>query len=398
MAVPSSDPTVRRAGGAWVFHGGVPWDTPWLNDQQLAHALAAEAPVLYVEPPRSPLSELRRGRRSGSRARLVRPGLRRAEGGVHVLTVVGLPPIGSEPMQRASAPLLRAQVRWAVQRLRLGRVAAAVAMGPGARRLKGAAGEQRFVAFVSDWLEAGSDLLGLDASAVARASAELWRAADVLCVTSAPLQEVLQSRGFEPQLLPHGFDATVAPAFDAAAAPDAFGAAGDPVMVVAGRLNGRLDLGVLGTLADRFRRGTLFLVGPIAGRDLGPELGRLLERDNVVHVAAQSREKLPAYLRHADVLLVPYRADEWSRYSSPMKVWDYLYAGPPIVGQGCPPLAEIGEPLAYHGEGGEQFCEAVVRALADADADADDVAARRRALARSNTWSDRAAQLRRLVA
>jgi len=389
MAAPSNDP--------WVFYGSVPWDTPWLNDQQLAHAIAAETPVLYVEPLRSPVSDLRGARRpAGAQRRILLPGLRRREGGVHVLTVVGLPRVRSERMQRLSAPLARAQIRWAIRRLRLGPVAASVGMTPQSRRLKGAARERVFVAFVSDWLEAGADLLGLDREDIVKATAGLWRAADVLCVTSRALEDELRARGFDPQLLPHGFDDTLAPAFDAAPVPDVYETAGSPVMVMSGRLNRRVDVALLGTLADRFENGTVFLVGPVATGDRDPGLERLLERRNVVHVPTQGRDQLPGYLRNADVLLIAYVPDDWIRFSYPMKVWDYLYAGTPMVGYACPALADFPEPIAYNGESHDETCAAVERALAAPDATG--VVAQRRELALSNSWRDRAARLRELVA
>jgi len=400
LASPSLDSTVNRdrGGESWVFYGGVPWDSPWLNDQQLAHALAAEDRVLVIEPPRSPLSGLRadgRARGRGKAEWIVRPRLRRGEGGVDVLTTVALPKVGSVRSQRLSAPLVRAQVRWAMRRLGIESAWAAVGMGPQARRYKGAAKERVFVGFVSDWLEAGSDLLHQDRAALAAASRGLWQAADLLCVTSRPLQERLESRGFASRLIPHGFDDSVARMYDESAPPREYAAAGSPIMVVAGRLNKRLDVELLSALAARFPRGTLVLVGPLAARDSTRALRRLLERRNVLHLPTKSRAALPAYLRHADVLLIPYVADEWSEYSSPMKVWDYLYAGAPIVGQGCPPLAELGEPIAFPGATPEEVGAAIERALAVADAPA--LAARRRQLARENTWRTRAAQLRRAV-
>jgi teichuronic acid biosynthesis glycosyltransferase TuaH len=381
-----------RAPGAWVFLGGVPWDSPWLNDQHLAHALAAEDRVLYVEPPRSPLTGLRGGGERGPR----RPRLARREGGVHVLTTVALPKVGDPRSQRLSAPLLRAQVRWAARRAGLGPVAATVGMGPSAVWLRGAAGERLFAAFVSDWLEAGGGLLGADRATLASASRRLWRTADLLLATSEPIRAALAAEGFPAVLLPHGFDAAVAPIFDSAGRPPEYEGAGRPVMVVAGRLNGRVDAGLLDAVAAARPEGTLFLIGPLRPRDATPELRALLARENVVHLPTKAREALPPYLRHADLLLVPYVADEWSRYSSPMKVWDYLYAGAPLAGQGCPPLAELGEPVAFAGEGRGAVLEAVERALSPEAGNG--VAAARRAIARANTWQDRAARLRTAVA
>jgi teichuronic acid biosynthesis glycosyltransferase TuaH len=379
---------------SWVFFGGVPWHTPWLNDQQLSHALAAADPVLYVEPPRSPLSGLR-DRASGGSERVLRPRLRRGENGVHILTTIALPGVGRSWSQRLSAELVRAQVAWAARRVALPKPVVAVGMGPQARLLRGAAGDRSFIAFVSDWLEAGSVLLGTPRATLAKASRSLWLAADRLCVTSGLLQEELVARGFESSLVEHGFDDTLIDVFEHAEPPSEYRGAGSPIIAVAGRLNGRLDVGLLERFASRYRGGSLFLIGPLAPRDATPQLRAVLDRQNVTHVPTRSRTQLPAYLRHADLLLVPYIADEWSRYSSPMKVWEYLYAGAPLVGHGCPPLVDLGEPLAYHGSTHDEVLDAVERALS---ADDPGLVARRRELAAENTWQQRAAELRTLAA
>lgn len=361
-----------------MIHGGVAFDSPWLNDQHLAHGLArAGAEVLYVDPPES-------------LARARRPTLRTAAAGVRVLRPVALPKLGAPWSQRLSAPLVRAQLRRA---LRGETARAAVAFSPPGRCRRGAAGERRFVAFTSDWLPAGAGLLGVGADVLERECAALWAVADVVCVTSAALQDELAGRGVAAHVLAHGFDDAVAGRYDAPAPADYDGLP-RPLLAVAGRLNARLDLDLLGALADHRPDATLVLIGPIAARDRTPALEALLGRPKVVHVLSRSREELPPYLAHADALLIPYVADTWNRYSSPMKVWDYLYAGPPIVAHGLPGVARE-QPDIPDAAGPEQFV-----ALVDAALAADDPAgrARRRAAALAGTWTVRVAQLRELVA
>ena len=47
---------------------------------------------------------------------------------------------------------------------------------------------------------------------------------------------------------------------------------------------------------------------------------------------------LPAYVRYLDCALLPYVDSEWTRYQSPLKLWEYLYSGAPIVGMGSAEL------------------------------------------------------------
>jgi glycosyltransferase involved in cell wall biosynthesis len=111
-------------------------------------------------------------------------------------------------------------------------------------------------------------------------------------------------------------------------------------------------------------------------------------------LGVKGRAELPAYLSHLDCSLMPYRRDEWGRHGSPLKVWDYLYAGPPVAGTGYVALREFPAPLVEYAEGADDFAARVLSALEEPAG----AAATRRAHARANTWEARAAQIADIVA
>jgi hypothetical protein len=121
-------------------------------------------------------------------------------------------------------------------------------------------------------------------------------------------------------------------------------------------------------------------------------LARFCARPNVHTIGVRSREELPAYLAELDCCLVPYLEGDWSRHGSPLKLWDYLYAGPPVVGSGYLALLEYPAPLVHFAVGAQGFVGAIERALA-----CDGGRAERRAFALANTWQARAAQFEQLV-
>ena len=134
-------------------------------------------------------------------------------------------------------------------------------------------------------------------------------------------------------------------------------------------------------------------VGHVSPR-LPARAARLLESLPNVHVLGPvDRKGLPPYISHLDVALLPYLEDEWGAYGSPLKIWDYLYAGPPIVGSGYLELQDFPPPLIRFNSGVPAFIASVEEALAE------DGAGRsiRRKYALENTWDDRARQLDRVV-
>jgi glycosyltransferase involved in cell wall biosynthesis len=257
--------------------------------------------------------------------------------------------------------------------------------------LLGAARESLRVYLVKDLAEAGAAMLGKDAAVVARQMAEMCARADLVVAVTPALRDTLAERGVRSELLPHGFHSELAPVYDGASRPAEYEALPSPRLGYTGRIDARLDFEALELLADRFAHGSVVLVGPVSPLLADEAFDRLARRHNVHLLGARPREELPGYARHLDCCLMPYRDDEWLRHGSPLKLWDYLYAGPPLVGSGCAALRDY--PLVSFAESPGDLPELVERALRDGAAER----AERRAFALANTWDRRAEQLGEIV-
>jgi glycosyltransferase involved in cell wall biosynthesis len=77
--------------------------------------------------------------------------------------------------------------------------------------------------------------------------------------------------------------------------------------------------------------------------------------------------RLPNYLRGIDVALLPQRSNGYTRAMFPMKFFEYLAAGTPVVATKLPALAEF---AAFHriAETPQAFVAGIEAALADPDA------------------------------
>jgi hypothetical protein len=313
----------------------------------------------------------------------------RSTGRVHLFRPLALPP-RSHPRARAlSEPFERRQVSRAVAAFGLERPVAVWAHAT--QPLHGAAGELLSVSLVKDWIEAGAELVGRDSKEIAAGRRAMWERADLICATSTELARSLSALGYDATVLKHGFHAELASRYDAPA-PAEYEGLSRPLLGYAGRIDGRLDFQVLRELAERFARGSLLLIGPTSPRVPRIELARLAALPNVHLLGTRARDQLPAYLRHLDCCLLPYAPGEWARHGSPLKLWDYLYAGPPIVGSGYLALREYPPPLVNFVSGARPFAAAVEAALT-----AGDGRERRHAFALANSWEARAGQFQQLV-
>ena len=256
----------------------------------------------------------------------------------------------------------------------------------------GAVGELRVAYLVKDWIPAGAHLFDRQTEDLAAEQDAMCAAADVVCAVSPRLQAALSARGFDAVLLPHAFHADLAPLYESRS-PLEYRRLPRPLLGYAGRIDGRLDFELLRRLADAFPAGSLALIGPVSPRVDGADLRSLMARPNVHLLGTRARRELPPYISGLDCCLLPYRGGEWARHGSPLKLWDYLYAGPPIVGAGYEALTDYPPPLVRFATATEDFIEGTREALAEPGVGRE----ARRSLALENTWDARAGVLADLL-
>jgi glycosyltransferase involved in cell wall biosynthesis len=144
-----------------------------------------------------------------------------------------------------------------------------------------------------------------------------------------------------------------------------------PIIGYVGTIQGRLDIQLIEALATSHAVGSIALVGPIWYPSLAAQLRALPK----VHLLGrQSWWRTPDFVRSFDVGIVPHKLSSFSASMDPMKVYEYLAAGIPVVSTG----QEIGT--------AETFVAAVEEALAG---DSEELRQSRRAAAADCDWAKR---------
>jgi glycosyltransferase involved in cell wall biosynthesis len=167
-----------------------------------------------------------------------------------------------------------------------------------------------------------------------------------------------------------------------------------PVIGFAGNfLAEKVDFALLEAVAAQRPQWTLLLVGPVHD-DTRAAVERLAERDNVRWLGPVDYDALPSYVAGFDVATIPYLSNVYTRSCFPLKTFEYLAAGKPVVASGLPELERL-EPHVALVEGADAFVAAIEDALGRT---AGDEIEARRGLARGNTWETRTRRLLELVA
>jgi glycosyltransferase involved in cell wall biosynthesis len=166
-----------------------------------------------------------------------------------------------------------------------------------------------------------------------------------------------------------------------------------PVLGFAGNfLASKVDFDLLEDVARALPQATLLLVGPATG-ETAPALERLAQLPSVRWLGQKPYAELPRYVAAFDVGLIPYVSNAYTRSCFPLKLYEYLAAGKPVVASGLPELAGM-EPDVALVDGPTTFVDAIQEAAAR---NGSPERLRRRQLASGNSWEARAGRLLELV-
>lgn len=229
---------------------------------------------------------------------------------------------------------------------------------------------------------------------VAQLDKQVAERADLVFTTTERLRERHDRPRGGVHLVPNAGDFEhFRPASDRSFADPELAALPRPILGFAGNIiESKVDLDLLERVATAFPTGTLLLVGPIQS-DLVDRVHALAERHtNVSLIGLRAYDTLPSAIAAFDVALIPYAHNEYTRSVFPLKVYEYLAAGKPVVAAGVPSVARL-QPHVRLAETPEAFVAAISEAIAAGDGGASE----RIAVAAANTWEHRANTLLRLI-
>lgn len=301
-----------------------PWDRVWRRNQHLVHGLLRQDPelrVLFVEPGTDPVHAIRRGSRPTPGRGLRRgphlPGV--DPDALWLLEPTKLLPRRLDPRQDdrwADAVRLAAeQVGLADPTLWVNDPRGAVVMQ--------LTTWPTLYDITDDWLLADRDPVTLQRL---RRQEEMLLAAAREVVVCSPSLAATKSADRPVTLVRNAVD-VAAVTRPAARPPDL---PSGPVAVYVGTLHGdRLDVELCESTARALEgTGHLVLVGPDALSDLER---RRLEASGARLIGAKDHRTVPAYLQHADVLVVPHVVDDFTDSLDPIKLYEYRAVGRPVV-------------------------------------------------------------------
>lgn len=155
----------------------------------------------------------------------------------------------------------------------------------------------------------------------------------------------------------------------------------------------KLDIRLLEEVAGSRPGWSIVLIGPLTKPFEGFNSSSLRRAENVRILGKVPYERLPSYVKGFDVCIIPYKINDYTVGVLPIKFFEHLATGKPVVATPLPSLRSY-RGLVRLAESAGDFIRAVEEALEERD---ESLVARRIEIAGNNTWERRIQKITDLI-
>ena len=342
------------------------WSFLWTRKQRfMAHLARRGWRVLYVEPPESVLAPLRQPEKAralvgGGRLKYLE------DPGLHVLTPrLGVPGAGgyAPPLQFVRYRSLYKTIARTIRRLGWDRPIHWTYTVDSAQHLE----VFPVAATIYDCVDLVSHYPGVNALRAQALEERLCQASDLVFTSASTLVAHLTPYSRSVSFISNGYDPSLSdpPSRDEACRlqeilPWSWGNGDSPIVSYVGGIYEWVDLAVLHECALASPDMRFVIAGPV-GR--GVDVSSLSSLPNVHLTGRLTQESVRALLHSSAAALSAFKNGPLAEHVNPLKVYEYLAVGLPVVSTRMPELESLGEVIEFVDEGGS-FAEHLCRAVA----------------------------------
>ena len=312
------------------------YEAPPTSKHHVMHLLAEHNAVLWVNyhASRAPSASSSDLLYMAHKLKQVAQGLKNPRKNLHVLTPLVVPLPSSPAARRLNRWLLISQIQRALKKIRKGPTQI-WSFTPDVAYALGHFAEEKVLYYCVDDHAA---FAGYNKAQVLRDEETLCRRSDLVVTTSMALQEAKAPWNPNTILVPHGVDY----AHFSRAVTEDLPCPRDleniprPRLGFFGLIRDWVDVGLLAEVAKKRKDWHFVLIGDA---DSSVDLSRYRRNPTLHFLGRRPYETLPAYCRHFDAGLIPFKVNELTHAVNPIKLREYLAAGLPVVSTPMPEVA-----------------------------------------------------------
>lgn len=174
---------------------------------------------------------------------------------------------------------------------------------------------------------------------------KLIRKADLLSVSSPYLLEKKKKDNPNHILTPNGvnFELFNSATSSNTAIPPEIASLNHPVILYTGAIMEWFDYELLKRIAEHDKSWNIVLIGPQHNSDPSLKSYR-----NIHALGVKKQSELPGYLKHVDVGIIPFLINDLIKGVNPLKLYEYLAAGKPVVSTALPDVVPFEKQNIVH--------------------------------------------------
>jgi len=198
---------------------------------------------------------------------------------------------------------------------------------------------------------------------IARCIHKLVSASDLFITTSSVLLDKYGKSSNRNLLVPNGFDSTIFRLGDYTI-PEPISQLQRPIVGFIGTLFGFLDYELIEHCVRHHLDKSFVFIGEVEASGAAG-VDRLKQYPNTYFLGRKPKTEIPSYVANFDICINPFKIDEVSRSVSPLKVYEYLATGKPVVSAYMEGLSrDMAGPFVTFTNDKESFCEKISNELA----------------------------------
>ncbi|AZR72015.1 hypothetical protein BBF96_00495 [Anoxybacter fermentans] len=178
---------------------------------------------------------------------------------------------------------------------------------------------------------------------------ELAQSADLIFTTSKMLKEKLSQFNQKTILIPNGVDKNHFAMSKKLEIPEDIAMISQPIIGYHGAIADWLDLDLLSYAVDQLPEFSFVFIGQST-----VDIDSLKKKPNTYFLGEKSYFELPKYIRHFQVAMIPFKKNKLTLSTNPVKLYEYLAAGKPVVSVDLPEISQFKD-VVYIAKNYEEF-------------------------------------------
>lgn len=243
--------------------------------------------------------------------------------------------------------------------------------------------------WTDDWVLSDTSLDKNERNRLVALQDELLKTSGLIFTVSSDLFRRAKKENPNTYLIPNGanFELFSSVALDSILVDEEIKRLKKPIIGYTGQITSRIDFKLVKLLAQAKSDWSFVFIGPVFGAETKKEIEEnLKDIRNVYFLGPRDQGVLPAFVKGFDVCMIPHKVDPLTKSMDPIKLYDYLSTGKPIVSTNVAGTEKFSDLISIaHNE--VEFSKKLEDSLADSSME---LIKRRQSIAQENCWQNRA--------